>query len=90
MGETSGSIIRILQTGKTCITNNGGWFSEIPDECVVKIGLDELDKNLEDAIEDLMSDEEKRNAIGQRASEYIKSEYAPGIIAEKIKSFLEE
>ena len=89
MGETSGAMIRILQMGKTCITNEGGWFSEIPDECVVKIKLDDLKKNLKDTIRELMSDEEKRSTIGQLASDYVKKEYAPDVIAGKIKEFLE-
>ena len=54
-----------------------------------KIKLDDLKNNLKDTIRELMSDEEKRSTIGQLASDYVKKEYAPEVIAGKISEFLE-
>ncbi len=88
MGETSGAMLRILQLGKACITNNGGWFSEIPDECVVKIDVLNAKEEVEKAITDLNDKGTKRKEIGERAMKYIEAEFAPEVIANKIKEFI--
>lgn len=90
MGETSGVMLRILQMGKTCITNNGGWFSELPDDCVCKIELDDIQKNLENAIENFVSNPEERTRLGNSAKEYFEREYSPSVISQKIYEFLTE
>ena len=37
VGETSGSLCRLMAAGVPAIVSNIGWFSELPDDCVVKI-----------------------------------------------------
>lgn len=90
MGETSGAMLRILQLGKACITNNGGWFSEIPDECVVKIDVLNAKEEVEKAINDLNDNETKRKEIGERAMRYIEEEFAPEVIAKQIMDFISD
>ena len=43
MGETSGSVIRALSLGKPLLVSDVGWFSELPDDVVLKIPVDELE-----------------------------------------------
>jgi glycosyltransferase involved in cell wall biosynthesis len=43
MGETSGSVIRALSLGKPLLVSDVGWFSELPDDAVLKIPVDELE-----------------------------------------------
>ncbi len=88
MGETSGAMLRILQMGKTCITNNGGWFSEIPDDCVVKINVLDAKKEIEQTINYLSENEEDRKKYGLKAREYIKEKFSGAVIAEEIKEFI--
>ena len=88
VGETSGAMIRILQLGKACIINNIGWFAEIPDECAVKIGTDNLKADIESNIKELSEDEKKRQSLGENAALYIEKEFAPEIIVEKIREFI--
>ena len=88
VGETSGAMIRILQLGKACIINNIGWFAEIPDECAVKIGTDNLKADIESSIKELSEDEKKRQSLGENAALYIEKEFAPEIIVEKIREFI--
>ena len=88
VGETSGAMIRILQLGKACIINNIGWFAEIPDECAVKIGTDNLKADIESSIKMLSEDEKKRQSLGENAALYIEKEFAPEIIVEKIREFI--
>lgn len=90
MGETSAAMLRILQKGKPCITNNGGWFSELPDECVCKVDLDNLDQDLERSVLKMVDDSVFRQELGQNANEYFEKEYNPEIISEQIYQFVTE
>jgi glycosyltransferase involved in cell wall biosynthesis len=40
MGETSGSVIRALSLAKPLIVSDVGWFSELPDDVVLKVPVD--------------------------------------------------
>ena len=88
MGETYGAMLRILQLGKACITNNGGWFSELPDNCVYKIELNDAVVNLTHVLEELIMDTGKREALGSSAREYINREYDEKKIVSQIYDFL--
>ncbi len=88
-GETSASMLRIMQKGKPCITNNGGWFSEIPEECACKIELDDIEGNIEKAIRDLVEDDDRRRAMGEAAKRYVDEECSPETIRDQIRKFLE-
>ncbi len=37
VGETSASLCRLMAAGVPTIVSNIGWFSELPDDCVIKI-----------------------------------------------------
>ena len=88
MGETSAAMLQILQKGKPCITNNGGWFSELPEECVCKVELDDIVGNLEKAIENFVNNPEERLELGKRAKDHFDREYNPKVIAQNIFHFL--
>ena len=88
MGETSAAMLQILQKGKPCITNNGGWFSELPEECVCKVELDDIVGNLEKVIENFVNNTEERINLGNRAKEYFDREYNSDVIAQNIFEFL--
>ena len=88
VGETSGAMIRILQLGKASIVNDIGWFAEIQDDCAVKLGIENIESNLEKCINELIDDEAGRLAMGENAAAYIKKEFAPEIIVEQIREFI--
>lgn len=88
MGETSAAMLRILQIGKPCITNNGGWFTEIPDDVVCKIEIDNLVENIETKLLELIENEDMRNELGNRAKAYIEAEYNPDTISQQIYDFI--
>lgn len=88
LGETSGVILRCLQMGKPIITNNGGWFSELSEDIVSKIELDNIEKNLSDKLLELVSDDEARLTLGKNAMEYIENECSKNVIAEKMYKFI--
>lgn len=88
MGETSAAMIRILQLGKPCITNNGGWFTELPEDCVCKIELDNVINNIEVQLLALIENPEYRAKLGERAKKYIEDEYNGEVITQQIYDFL--
>ena len=88
MGETSAAMLRILQMGKACITNNGGWFTELPDFCVYKIELDNIVDRLEKALKTLILNSEARIQLENNAKKYIQSEYNKEQIVNQIYDFL--
>lgn len=88
LGETSAAMLRTLQMGKVCITNNGGWFSELPDDCVCKIELDNAERNIEKALTELLSDEDKCIRMSRNASEYVRRECSAEVICRKMTEFI--
>lgn len=88
MREKSATMLRILKKEKLCITNNGGWFTEIPNSVVYKIELDQIQENIEKAILTLIKDEKKCTEFGQKARENVNKEYNSETIANNIFDFL--
>jgi glycosyltransferase involved in cell wall biosynthesis len=43
MGETSGSVIRALALGQPLLVSDVGWFSELPDDAVLKVPVDDYE-----------------------------------------------
>ena len=89
MGETSGALIRILGLGKVCVISDEGWFSEIPDECAIKVKMTGIEQTLEEKITELIQYPEKRMEYEKNAENYISSEYSSEIIAHQIADFLD-
>lgn len=90
MGETSAAMLRILQKGKVCIINEGGWFSELPEDCVVKVNLDELNHELTDKLRQCIENSKYRSQIEERVKEYFTQEYDSDKIVNQICDFLSQ
>lgn len=88
MGETSAAMLRCMKMGRPVITNNGGWFTEVPDSCVKKIVLDHTGGNLEKALKELILDEGERKELGERAAAYVEGECSLGVISQEICDFV--
>lgn len=89
MGETSGALIRILGLGKVCIISDEAWFSEIPGDCAIKIGMCNIEKELEKQICKLIKDPSLCEQYEKAAKAYIASEYDAQKIVKQIRSHLE-
>ncbi|MBR4159845.1 MAG: hypothetical protein IKT97_07320 [Spirochaetia bacterium] len=88
MGETSGTLIRALEMSKCCIINDDGWFHEIPNDCAIKIGINNIEHNLEEALEKCLGHIDKCKEIGINAQKYIDKNYYKKIIIKQIEEFL--
>jgi glycosyltransferase involved in cell wall biosynthesis len=93
-GETSGSLMRILAKGKCCLVNDLGSFSEIPDDCCIKLKspkyLSELDeiKMIYNNLNELISKPDLITLIGQKARAYSVAELDLKIIAKDYVDFI--
>lgn len=66
----SGSAVEAMIHGKAVIVTDTGFYSELPDKCVVKIDpLDEVD-SIRRALELLVSDASLRMELGERSYEW--------------------
>lgn len=88
MGETSRTMLQIMEKGKVSVINEGGWFSEIPDECAIKVSLDHLDEELKKVLKEMMSNPQKAGLVSKRAKKYIQDEYSGQKIVEQISEFI--
>lgn len=72
-GETSRSALEAMRYGGVVAVRDVGWFSELPDDCVVKV---KSESELMDSISQLVNDPSLRQQIGKNARNYLSSGYS--------------
>src|SRR5207253_4517491 len=87
MGETSGSVIRALSLGKPLIVSDVGWFSELPDDAVLKVPVDEYEVATLEAAFRVAT--EHGASLGAAARTYVEREHALGHVADLYAEALE-
>jgi glycosyltransferase involved in cell wall biosynthesis len=91
VGETSASVCRIMAAGVPVFVSNVGWFSELPDDAVVKIDAGAAaDSQLRAFLARLIADEPLRRRIGENARRYALSEHAVERSAARYLDFLKD
>lgn len=81
-GETSRSILEIMAARKPVIVSNIGWFSEIPNNCCLKLNIDMYEEDiLVEYMRQLSSNESLRDFLGKNAQAYIHKRHNPEKIA---------
>jgi glycosyltransferase involved in cell wall biosynthesis len=91
MGETSGSVIRALSLGKPVVVSDLGWFSELPDEAVLKVPVDEREADtLAAALELLASEPGVRARIADAARQLAVAEHDLARVADLYTAAREE
>jgi len=72
IGETSGSLCRIMAAGVPAIVPDAGWFGELPNDAVVKIDMTQnTDALLQAYLKTLMVDRGLRTQIGTNAHRHV-------------------
>ncbi len=74
MGETSGSVIRALALGKPLVVSDVGWFSELPDDAVLKVPVDDYEVATLEAALGVAADHGA--SLGAAARAYVEREHA--------------
>ena len=87
MGETSGSVIRALSLGKPLVVSDVGWFSELPDDAVLKVPVDEHEVRTIEAALGVAADH--GSALGLAARRLIECEHALPAVADAYTAALE-
>lgn len=77
MGETSGSLIRIMSLGKPTLVSNVGWYAELPDDSVVKIYPEKEKEELKLWLLRLAKNANLRQRIGNSAKSYVQKYCTP-------------
>lgn len=89
MGEASATLIQAMSYGKPVIVTNYAWFSELPDNTVVKVGFGSTEINeVAQAITELITNKEYRESIGSNAKAYVENFCAPAQVANKYLDIL--
>ncbi len=77
VGETSGSVCRVMAAGVPAVVSNIGWFAELPDDAVLKIDSgDTSDESLRVALHRLMTNAGLREQLGANAKIYMTEAHA--------------
>src|SRR5215212_920229 len=76
VGETSGSLCRIMAAGVCAVVSAVGWFGELPDDCVVKVEPGEhADELLRAYLARLIEDGGLRASLGANARRHVVAEH---------------
>jgi glycosyltransferase involved in cell wall biosynthesis len=91
LGETSGSVLRLLGEGVPTVVSDVGWYAELPADCVVKVGIgEEMRADLHAAMVSLLSEPERRAHLGQQGRAYVAAHHSVQDAARRYVAFLEE
>lgn len=90
MGETSASLLRMMSLGKPVLVSNCGWYSELPDETVVKIDPSEENKQLSYWLTQFVENIQLREKIGQKAVQYILKNHDVNSFVEKLLQLIKD
>ena len=88
IGETSGSVLRVMAAGRPVIVSHDGWYAELPDSACIKLkhGADD-ELALAQQLIDLADDRSRGEAIGRQARAYVERECAPERAAQAYLDF---
>jgi SAM-dependent methyltransferase/glycosyltransferase involved in cell wall biosynthesis len=91
VGETSGSLCRIMAASVCAIVSGVGWFGELPDSAVVKLDMNEhTDELLRAYLERLIEDASLCASIGANARRHVLAEHDIKRSAEGYLDFIRE
>jgi glycosyltransferase involved in cell wall biosynthesis len=84
-GETSLTALEAMRYGAVVIVKNVGWFSELPDEAVVKV---ESSQDLINRLTGLVQNKQERATIGREAQKCTTKDYSPEQYAHNIEELI--
>jgi len=91
LGETSASLLRVMAVGRPVIVSNVGWYTELPDDCCLKLDHDGTEVNtLARYLLELADAPEQRHAMGKCARSYVTEHCEPRAVAQAYVDFIED
>jgi len=85
----SASLVEQMQIGKTVIVSNTGVYSEMPDDCVIKIDPYNEEEELTQALLDLVNNPTKLKSYGANAKAYAQNTFSSEKYGEKLFNFIQ-
>lgn len=85
-GEASATLIQCMDMKKICVVTDIGWFSELPNDCVVKTPVRLTAEDLMHMIEDIKTGQ--YNQIKESVHQFVKQECNAAHIARRIADYL--
>jgi glycosyltransferase involved in cell wall biosynthesis len=86
----SASLCEQLMSGKVTIVCDTGVYSEVPDECVIKVNPMSIDISLANVYHDILSGKIELGSIRAKAREYALEHHTDSNYRQKVVSFLEQ
>jgi glycosyltransferase involved in cell wall biosynthesis len=86
----SASLIEQMQCGKAVVVTDTASYSELPDDCVLKVAHDREAQELPAALRRLAFDEPFRIALGRKAQQYATHRFHPARYVEHFLQFASE
>lgn len=86
----SASAIEAMLHGKPIIVTDAGFYSELPDECVFKLSIDNEEQDLRLILEALLNDEPRRKAVGAKAQQWAEKTFCAEQYATKLIDFIKK
>ena len=91
LGETSGTLLRLMGAAKPALVSNVDAFAELPENTCLKIDVDDEEQTqLEAALHALITDEGQRRQIGVQAHKFIQKECDPAVVADRYIRFIRQ
>ncbi len=91
MGETSGAVMRAMALQRPVIVSNVGWYSELPDDCALKIDPDDLEVEiLAESLLELHDNPELAAALGRKARDFVLQHHHPTKVVQEYMEFISE
>jgi len=83
----SASLVEEMLHGKAVIVTDTGFYSELPDDCVMKIRQEHEQEDLTSALRRLVTDAGLREAVGSRAREFAEQHFRADHYAREFLKF---
>lgn len=84
----SASLLEQMQLGKIVIVSDTGVYSEIPDDCIIKINPHNETKELKRALLDVLKNPMKYKQFGKNAKSYAENNFTSDIYGKKLYDFI--
>ena len=75
--SASASTIEAMMCGKATVVTDTGFYSELPDDCVLKISQEKEVDDIGNALERLLSNKSFCRNLGERATSYAVEKFSP-------------
>lgn len=87
----SWSLVEQMAQGKPIIVANVGFYSEMPDDCVIKINLSEREKikNIQQGLKWIIDHPKEAKHKGAHAKEFLSKQFSPALYVDELEKFID-